>query len=43
MDVCVRLFCAQVATLLRADPPSMESYRLYMGFVTASLSLTRTL
>jgi hypothetical protein len=33
MSVCVYsvfvLFCVQVATLRRADPPSKESYRLY--------------
>jgi hypothetical protein len=34
MDVCVRLFClccsVYVAALRRADPPSKESYRLYV-------------
>jgi hypothetical protein len=31
MDVCVRLFCVQIAALRRADPPSKESYRLCVG------------
>jgi hypothetical protein len=31
MDFCVRLLCAYVAALRRADPPSKESYRLYIG------------
>jgi hypothetical protein len=33
MDVCVRLFCVQVEALRRADPPSKESYRLYIFFL----------
>jgi hypothetical protein len=36
MLVCVYsvfvLFCVQVAALRRTDPPSKESYRLYIGF-----------
>jgi hypothetical protein len=35
VNVCVRfslfaLFCVQVAALRRADPPSKESYRMYI-------------
>jgi hypothetical protein len=29
MDVCVRLFCVEVAALWRADHLSKESYRMY--------------
>jgi hypothetical protein len=28
IDVCVSLFCVQVAALQQAEPPSKESYRL---------------
>jgi hypothetical protein len=28
MDICVSLFCVQIAALRRADPPSKGSYRL---------------
>jgi hypothetical protein len=28
MDICVCLFCVQVAALRRADPPPKEYYRL---------------
>jgi hypothetical protein len=34
MDVCVHLFCVQVAALRRADPPSKESYRLCIDYET---------
>jgi hypothetical protein len=38
MPVCVYsvfvLSCVQVAALRRADPPSMESYRLCLGLET---------
>jgi hypothetical protein len=31
MDVCERLFRVWVTALRGADPPSKESYRVYMG------------
>jgi hypothetical protein len=30
MDVCVHLFCVQVAALRRADPLSKDSFRPYI-------------
>jgi hypothetical protein len=49
MSVCVYssvsvLFCVQVASFLRADPPSNESYRLCIDYETEKAARsTRTL
>jgi hypothetical protein len=38
MDICLRLFCALVVALRRADPPSKESYRLCRDYGTEKSS-----